>query len=144
VTDYQPVYLPGDAMTETASAAVTGRQLLEVTGNGTVGPVTPAGLPSAKVVGIAAGDAVINARVTFYARATVHESPAFGTITAGDQVGAGITGDTADGVRTVPAPALSGTPSGADINAELARARAILGVALTTAAAPALCRWMSY
>ena len=144
MSDYTPVYLPGDAMTETASAPVLGGQLLEVTGSGLVGPVTPAALPSAKVVGVAAGDALINARVTFYARATVHESPAFGTVTAGDQVGAGVTGDTAAGVRTIPAPALSGSPAGADINTELARARAVLGVALTTAASPASCRWMSY
>jgi hypothetical protein len=131
-------------MTETASAPVTGGQLLEVSGSGFVAPVTPGTVPSAKVVGVAAGDAVLNARVTFYARATVHESPVFGVVTAGDQVASGISGDTAAGVRAVPAPALSGTPAGTDINAELARARAVLGVALTTAAYPASCRWMSY
>ena len=99
---------------------------------------------SVKVVGVAANDTVLNARVTYYAKATVHETTALGTVTAGDQVGSGVTGDATAGVRTIAAPALSGTPTAAQINAELAHARAAIGVALTTATGPAKVRWMSY
>ncbi len=143
-TEYQPVYLPGKAISATTSAAVTHGDLLEVTGNNTVAPVTVAADPSMKVVGVASVDAVLGARVTYYAKATVHETTALGTVTAGDQVGSGVTGDATAGVRTVPAPALGATPTGAQINAELARARAVIGVALTTATGPAKVRWMSY
>ncbi len=131
-------------VTATASAAITGGQLLEVTGSGTVAPVTVGPDPSVKVVGVAANDTVLNARVTYYAKATVHETTALGTVTAGDQVGSGVTGDVTAGVRTILAPALSGTPTAAQINAELAHARAAIGVALTTATGPAKVRWMSY
>jgi len=144
--DYQPVYLPGDAVTATASAQVTHGDLVEVSGSGTVAPVpvTPGAVPSLKVVGLASLDTAVNARVTYYARATVHESVALGTVTAGDQVGSAIAGDVPGGVRTIAPPALGGSPAGADINTELSHARAVLGVALTTATYPAKCRWMSY
>ena len=143
--DYQPVYLPGDAVTATASAQLTAGNLLEVTGNATVGPATTSGAdPSVKVVGVAAADTLANARVTFYARATVHESTALGTVTAGDQVGAGTNGDSPGGVRTITPPALSGTLTAAGVNQEISHARSVLGVALTTATYPAKVRWMSW
>lgn len=144
MTDYQPVYLPGAAMTLTASAAISEGDTVEVSGAGTVAPVTVAADPSVKVVGLAAADTVSGDPVTVFGRGTVHESVALDTVTAGDQVGSGITGDTDAGVRTIAAPALSGTPTAAQINSAIAQARAVLGVALTTATYPAKVRWMSY
>lgn len=141
--DYQPVYLPGIAISLTASAAVTAGDLVEVTGSGTCAPVTVGSEPAGKAIGLAASDAASGDRVTVYGRGTVHESVALGTVNAGDQVGSGVTGDTDAGVRTVAAAALTGTPTAAEINAELSKARAVLGVALTTATFPANVRWMS-
>lgn len=130
MSDYTPVYTPGTAITCTASAAITGGQLVAVSGDGTVGP---AAAGSAKVVGVAGHDAAANARVTVHPRGMVHESTASGAITAGDQVGAAASGAVAS------VAAASGTPDAAAVNA----ARSILGVALTTAADAALVRWIA-
>lgn len=118
MAQYSPVYLPGASITLTASATVTGGQLLEVSGNGTVGP---AGAASAKVVGVAGNDGGSGDRITVHPRATIHEAVASGSITAGDQLGAAAAGQ----VSTVAAAA--GATAG-DINT----ARSVIGVALTT------------
>jgi hypothetical protein len=89
MADYTPVF-PGGVLpfTATVSAAVTGGQLLEVSGNGTV---APAGAASAKVVGVAAHDVDSGGSVTVIPLAgVVHEFVA-GTsgVTAGDIVKVG-------------------------------------------------------
>jgi hypothetical protein len=132
MADYTPVYLPGKAMTLTASAAITGGQLVEVSGSGTVAPTTASATPSAKVVGVAAFDAASGARVTVYARGTVHESTANAAITAGDQVASGAV------AGTVKALAVAAGATTGDIN----NGRSVIGVALTTAADLAKVRWM--
>jgi hypothetical protein len=87
--DYTPLYtanlLPH---TSTASAAITGGQLLEVTGAGTVGPATAS---SVKVVGVAAHDTPSGGRVTVHPIASViHEFVAgSGGVTAGQPVRVG-------------------------------------------------------
>jgi hypothetical protein len=64
MADYTPVYADGvRPFTKTASAAVTGGQLVEVT---TAGSVGPAGAASVKCIGVAAHDAAIGARVTVW------------------------------------------------------------------------------
>lgn len=106
MADYTPVFNGLPPYTSTASATITGRQVLEVSGASTVGP---AGAGSVKVVGVALFDAAANALVTV-SRGGVQELTASGTVTQGEQVEAGAAGT----VRT------------------LASGRAI-GVALTTA-----------
>jgi hypothetical protein len=144
--DYTPVYLPGDVITGTASATVTGRQLLEVTGNGTVGPT--ATLQSMKIVGVAAQDAVAPGRVTYYGRGTVHDNLADGTVTAGDAVGS--TATAGREVKTIPPPsvdvgaAFNQAADNTAINAGIQGSRAVLGVALTTAADGLKVRWMQF
>src|SRR5699024_11383512 len=64
MADYLPVYKPGQALTLKASDAVTGGQIVEVTGDGTVGPAAAA---SAKVIGVAGFDADTNENVTVFA-----------------------------------------------------------------------------
>lgn len=136
MSDYSPVFMPGRAIPLTASATITGGQLVQVTGNGTVGPVTLAAAPAVNVIGVAGNDAAANARVTVYARNMVHESVAQGTVTAGDQVTTPITGDTAGAqVKTLAAVT---TPTAGDV----VGTRAILGIALNTASNPARVRWM--
>lgn len=120
MADYTPVYTGGvDPMTKTTSAAVTGGQLLEVTGASTVAAAAAA---SAKVVGVAAHDAASGARVTVWPLTNCeHEITvvAAATVTAGDGVISGAAGTANTGVI-----------------ATQAAAGALLGIATTTATAP--------
>ncbi len=93
MADYLPIYKPGQAITLKASAAITGGQLVEVTGSGTVGP---AGAASTKVVGVAGFTAAINDNVTIFTGGVQH-AVAAGAITAGDVVQAGAAGTVATG-----------------------------------------------
>lgn len=73
-----------------ASAAITGGRLVEVTGNGTVGP---AGAASVKVVGVAAYDAASGGKVAVWPLAGVtHKVLGTGAIAAGDNLAAGAAG----------------------------------------------------
>jgi hypothetical protein len=131
--DYTPVYIPGRALTLTVSVACAGGDLLEVSGNGTVRPWVPNATPSNKVVGVASQDMAVNGRVTAWGFGPVHESIADGTVTAGDQI---IAAQNA-GRQVKTAPAVT-TPTPGDVTVS----RAILGVALTTAADGLKVRWM--
>lgn len=117
MADHSPLYMPGTVISVTASAPVTGGQVLEVSGNDTVGP---AGAASVKVVGVAAFDAAANSRVAMHGRGQVHRTPASGAITAGARV----------------APAANGRV------ASIADGTAAIGVAMTTAADGAPVVWM--
>lgn len=129
MAEYLPVFTPATAITLTASAAITGGQLVAVSGNGTVGP---AGANSAAYVGIAAHDAATNDRLAVWPRGMVHEAVASGSITAGAQLACAAAGEVAS------VAAASGNTA-ADINA----ARSIVGIALTTAADDAKVRYVA-
>jgi hypothetical protein len=84
MADYLPKFKPGQAVTFTASAAVTGGRLVEVTGNRAVGPATA---DAADVVGVAGFDGISGDPVTVYTRAGgVHGLVASGAIAAGAKV----------------------------------------------------------
>ncbi len=134
MADYSPLYLPGQAITSTASATTTGGQLMEVSGSGTVAPVSGT---SYKIVGVAAFDAAANADVTIFGRGTVYESTASGAITAGAQ----LIGATGGKVASLAVSAAGGNTAG-DIDTAANNARRIVGVALTTAADAATVTWM--
>lgn len=80
-----------DAVGWTASANVTGGQLLEVTGNGTVGP---AGETSQKVLGVAAFDSISGVPVTVLDLDDFHVTTisGVGAIAAGNPIKAGASG----------------------------------------------------
>jgi hypothetical protein len=124
VSDYTPVYENGSLpFTMTASAAVTGGQVVIVTGIGTVGPSAAA---SGVVAGVAAHDAAINARVSVWPLpGLVHES----ITPAGTTAGFSLSSSTAGGVDT----GTLGT---------LAAAGTLLGTALNTATAGLKVRWL--
>lgn len=91
MADYTPIYSGGRLpFTSTASAGITGGQLVAVSGTGTVGP---AAADSAAVVGVAAHDAATGAQVTVHPLVgVVHELVAgSGGITAGAGVKVGVT-----------------------------------------------------
>jgi len=90
------------------SAAVTGGQLVELTGNNTV---QPASVTSQQVVGVAAFDAASGARVTVFDIDKLHETivSAAGTLAAGNPVKAGAAGTLQEYiVGTDPVPSFLG------------------------------------
>lgn len=110
------LFQPGDPVTFTASADVTGGQLLVVTGNRTVGP---AGANAVAWVGTAAFDAKAGDKVTAL-KGGVQKVVASGAIAAGALVVAAAGGK-------VSALAAVTTPTPADVT----NSRAIVGTALT-------------
>ncbi len=120
-------FLPGDRLTCTASAAVTGGRLVELTGNRTVGPAAAA---SEKVVGISLYDAAINEKVTIVSEG-VWLIRCEATVVAGDYVQAAGAAANAGSVTPVAA---SGA---AYVQAEANRWRTVVGRALEGATAPA-------
>lgn len=114
---YEPECLYADTYTATASATITGGQVLIVSGNGTVGPATA---DSNAVIGVAATDAVANGLVTFFPRGKIHISTAAGAITAAARVNSAAAGAVASATAAV----------------------ANIGVAMTTAADTAAVTWM--
>lgn len=130
MADYAPVLLPGLTGTFSAAGPVTGGDPVEVAGSGTVQKTTAG---TACYIGIAASDAAVGALVTVIMDRVVHEGPADGPVNARDQLIASPAAGRQ--VKTLPAAA---TATAADINA----ARAVIGVALITAADGATVRWM--
>lgn len=120
---YVPLFNPGQAITSQASAAITGGQLLAVSGSGTV---APAGANAVNWVGVATQDASNGDKVGVVSGG-VQRLTASGAVTAGDVVVAAAAGQ----VSTLAAVT---TPTAADVT----NTRAIVGIALTTAANGAL------
>lgn len=115
MAEYVPLFQPGKAITRTASAAITGGQLVRVSGSSTVAPVAAA---SADWLGVAGHDAASGDPVTIYCEG-VQRPVASGAITAGSTVEGAATGQVA-----------AHTNGTSDVN--------IVGLALTTAASGAL------
>jgi hypothetical protein len=82
VADYLPNLQPGQSLTLTTSAAVTGGQLVRVSGSGTVAPTSAA---SADWLGVAATDAGSGVAITVFTGG-VQYMTASGTIAAGANV----------------------------------------------------------
>jgi len=122
MADYTPVFPLGAApFTMTTSAIVTGGNLVESTGTGTV---AHAGALSAKVIGIAGHDAASGAKLTVWPLNCVHETVTAAGVTAGNHLKA-----VAAGAGVDP------TPASYDVD---------VGVALTTATAGLVTRWMGH
>ena len=111
MAEYLPKFIPGQAITLAASAAVTAGQLVEVTGPGTVGP---AGADSAKVVGVAGFDVASGDRVTVY-RGGVQRLAASGAVTAGAAVYAAAAGQVASSGTNKVGTALTSAAQAGDI-----------------------------
>lgn len=113
MAEYLPLHDDGDAITRSASASITGGNLVIVSGSGTVAPSSAA---TASWLGVAAFDASSGDNVTVYASG-VQRLVASGTVTAGQTVEAAAGGAVA-----------THTNGTNDVN--------IVGLALTTATAP--------
>lgn len=86
--EFSPLFKPGAEFTRTTSAAVTGGQVLIVSGNGTVAPSSAA---SVAAIGVAANDAASGEQVNVIT-AGVCNLGASGAISAGGAVAAGASG----------------------------------------------------
>lgn len=125
MADYSPVYATDQKpFTMTAGAAITGGQLVFISG---VSTVTPTAGANGATIGVAAHDAASGARVSVWPLCNVvHE-----TVTpAGVTAGAALSSSTSGGVD-------SGTLG------TLAAAGTFLGTAITTATAGNKCRWQA-
>lgn len=149
MADYTPVYMPGTAVTLQASAAVTGGDLVVLSGVGTVAKA--AALASTAYVGVAGHDAGIGQKVTVHVAKAVYDSISDGSITAGDQV---TTTNTANRqVKALAAAALNvdvtASPTEASIeafnaaiNTAVNNARGAIGTAVTSATDNTTVRWV--
>ncbi|NIL77611.1 capsid cement protein [Rhodococcus sp. B10] len=88
MAEYVPIRKPGADLPIATSAAVTGGQLVAVSGNDTVAPTSAA---TAAWLGVAAFDAASGEKVTVHAGG-VHELAASGAIAAGANVVAAAAG----------------------------------------------------
>lgn len=89
MSDYTPIICDDDlSYTATASATITGSQVLVITGVGTVGPAGAAALP---IAGVASRDAVAGDSLTVY-RNGIQNLVATGSVAAGDALTSGANG----------------------------------------------------
>lgn len=88
MAEHNPKYNPGTELTFTASAAVTGGQLVEITGDNTVGP---AGAGSDSWIGVAGHDAGTG-ELVHVTNGNVHVLTASGAVAAGGAVVAAAAG----------------------------------------------------
>ena len=90
MSDYVPLFKPGEAYTATASAAITGGKALCVSGDGTVAVAAAA---ASLIIGVSAFDVAASGdKVGVFARGTIHRLTAAGAITAGQVVEAAAAG----------------------------------------------------
>ena len=89
MADHLPKFKPGQAVTFSASAAITGGQVVEVSGNRTV---APAGAASAKAIGTAGHDAAGGGKVVVHLAGPVDTAKAAAAVLAGAKVEAGAAG----------------------------------------------------
>lgn len=100
MAEHTPKYFPADRLPSTTSAAVTGGQVLVVSGNNTVAPIAA---PNEAWLGVAAHDADSGAPVVVYTEG-VHEVPASGAIAAGKPVRGAAAGAVAAFVNATDEP----------------------------------------
>jgi hypothetical protein len=148
VADYTPIALPGQTFTFNAGGAITGGDLVDVSGSNTV--VKSATLASRAFIGVAKHDVASGGKVTIVLAHPLHESVADGTVAAGDQL---TTTNTANRqVKTLGAAALNvdvtASPTEASIeafnaaiNTAVNQARSIIGIAVSGGADNTLVRW---
>ncbi len=124
MSDYLPVYSGGmQPFGMTASATITGGQVLIASGVGTVAPAAGA---DGKVIGVAGNDAASGARVAVWPiPGLTHETVTPAGVTAGNALASAASGGVDSGTL-----------------ATLAAAGTLIGTATTTATAGNKCRWV--
>jgi hypothetical protein len=118
--EYTPRFKPGSTITLTASAAITGGQLVAVSGDNTV---APAGAGSAAVIGQAANDTASGAPVAIHTSGhAVHVATAAAIVTAGAPLKSAAAGQVTpwvsgtDGAQLIVGIALAGAAAAASVS----------------------------
>ena len=113
MTEYLPKFKPGQTVTFTATAAIAGGQLVEVSGDRSV---APAGAASTKVVGVAGFDAESGDLVTVHIGGVQHIASTAAVIAAGAVVQAAAGGKIVAGTTAPIGIALTAVPAaGGDV-----------------------------
>lgn len=89
MADYLPLHKPGQAVTRAASAAITGGQLVSVSGSGTVAPSAAADVGW---LGVASQSVASGASLAVFCGGTQRLVAGTGGVTAGTHVHAGASG----------------------------------------------------
>ena len=89
MADHLPKFKPGQAVTFSATAAIRGGQVVEVSGNRTV---APAGAASAKAIGTAGHDVASGGKLVVHLAGPVDTAKAAAAVLAGAKVEAGAAG----------------------------------------------------
>jgi hypothetical protein len=114
MADYTPVYTGGaEPFTMTASAAITGGNVVVWSGASTV---APSGGVSTVVAGVAAHDAASGARVAIWPiDGVIHELTSSGAITAGGGIESGASGVVQAAATSIAASSAAGSLIGAAV-----------------------------
>lgn len=144
MADSTPVFIPGTAQTLQASAPVSGGDLVVLSGASTV---ARAGTNAAvNYIGVAGHDAGTGSKVTVHILKAVFDSVADGTITAGDQLTTTATGSRQVKSLVASAQDVGASPTQATINSAINgavnAARAVIGLAVTSATDNTVVRWI--
>lgn len=115
MSQYLPKFQPGQAVTFTASADVTGGRIVEVTGDRSV---AHGGAASTKVVGVAGFDVKAGKDVTVYSGG-VQRLTLAATATAGQRLAAAADGKATPGEANAIAIALQGGAANAVVDAQM-------------------------
>lgn len=145
MADYTPVFMPGTAQTLGAGGAITGGDLVTLSAASTV--VKAAVTATTGYIGVAGHDASTGTKVTVHVLKAVFDSIADGTVTAGDQITTTSTANrqvkslAASAANITGAPPLAGDINTA-LNLAVNNARAVIGIAVTTASDNTIVRWI--
>lgn len=145
MADFVPVFMPGTAQTLGAGGAISGGDLVTLSAASTV--IKAAANASTAYVGVAGHDATTGQKVTVHILKAVFDSIADGTVTAGDQLTTTATANRQVKSLAASAANITGAPPlASDINTALNlavnNARAVIGMAVTTASDNTTVRWI--
>lgn len=144
MADFVPVFMPGTAQTLGAGGAITGGDLVTLSAPTTV--IKAAATASAAYIGVAGHDAASGTKVTVHILKAVFDSIADGTVTTGDQVTTTSTANRQVKSLAVSAQDVTASPTQTTINnainGAVNQARAVIGIAITTASDNTVVRWI--
>src|SRR3954471_19739840 len=144
MADYVSVFMPGMHQTFGAGGAITGGDLVTLSAASTV--VKAAATASTSYIGVAGHDAATGTKVTVHILKAVFDSIADGSVAVGDQLTTTATANRQVKSLAAAAVDVGASPTQASINTaintSINNARAVIGMAITSAADNAIVRWI--
>lgn len=144
MADYVAVFMPGSHQTFGAGGVITGGDLVTLSAPTTV--VKAAANASTSYIGVAGHDATTGQKVTVHVLKAVFDSIADGSITVGDQLTTTATANRQVKSLAASAVDVTGSPTQTTINnainGAVNNARAVIGMAVTSATDNTTVRWI--